>query len=70
MEQFLQHSINAEADGNELSNAEDTDPLSGMNPLKMTIAAVRKISEEEYIKVREETDMHMHPSEQYRTVRS
>ena len=59
----------AEADGNELSNAEDTDPLSGMNPLKMTIAAIRRISEEDFIKVREETDMHMHPSEQYRTVR-
>ncbi len=59
----------AEADGNELSNAEDTDPLSGMNPLKMTIAAIRKISEEEFIQVRESTDMHMHPSEQYRTVR-
>ncbi len=60
----------AEADGNELANAEDKDPLSGMNPLKMTIAAIRRISEEEFIKVRQETDMHMHPSEQYRTVRS
>ena len=59
----------AEADGNALANAEDTDPLSGMNPLKMTIAAIRKISEEEYLSVRNLTDMHMHPSEQYRTVR-
>ena len=59
----------AEADGNELSNAEDTDPLSGMNPLKMTIAAIRRITEEEFLKVRESADMHMHPSEQYRTVR-
>ncbi len=59
----------AEADGNELSNAEDTDPLSGMNPLKMTIAAIKKISEEEFLAIRQESDMHMHPSEQYRTVR-
>lgn len=59
----------AEADGNELANAEDNDPLSGMNPLKMTIAAIRRITEEEYLIAREETDMHMHPSEQYRTVR-
>lgn len=59
----------AEADGNELSNAEDTDPLSGMNPVKMTIAAIKKISEEEYLKVRKESDMHMHSAEQYRTVR-
>lgn len=59
----------AEADGNELSNADDKDPLSGMNPLKMTIAAIKRISEEEFIKVRKESDMHMHPSEQYRTVR-
>ncbi|MFT7003127.1 MAG: putative molibdopterin-dependent oxidoreductase YjgC [Sulfurimonas sp.] len=59
----------AEADGNALANAEDTDPLSGMNPLKMTIAAIRKISEEEYLKVRDEADIYMHPSEQYRTKR-
>lgn len=59
----------AEADGNELSNADDTDPLSGMNPLKMTIAAIKAISEEEFLAIRKETDMHMHPSEQYRTVR-
>ncbi len=59
----------AEADGNALANAEDTDPLSGMNPLKMTIAAIRKISEEEYLAVRNTTDIHMHPSELYRTVR-
>lgn len=59
----------AEADGNELSNAEDTDPLSGMNPLKMTIAAIRKITDEEFIAIRKEADMHMHPSEQYSSVR-
>ena len=59
----------AEADGNELSNADDKDPLSGMNPLKMTIAAIKRISEEEFIQVRKESDMQMHPSEQYRTVR-
>jgi|GEM_PF-6472014 len=59
----------AEADGNELANAEDKDPLSGMNPLKMTIAAIRKITEEEYLAVRNATDMYMHPSELYRTVR-
>jgi formate dehydrogenase major subunit len=59
----------AEADGNELCNAEDSDPLSGMNPLKMTIAAIRRISEEEFMEMRNQTDMYMHPSEQYRTVR-
>lgn len=59
----------AEADGNSLANAEDTDPLSGMNPLKMTIAAIKRISEEEFIEVRNQADMYMHPSEQYRTVR-
>lgn len=60
----------AEADGNALANAGDLDPLSGMSPLKMTIAAVRRISEEEFIKERQNTDMYMHPSEQYRTVRN
>ncbi|RXJ88239.1 formate dehydrogenase [Arcobacter sp. CECT 8985] len=59
----------AEADGNELVNAEDKDPLSGMNPLKMTIANIKKISEEEFLKIRNETDIKMHPSEIYRTVR-
>ena len=59
----------AEADGNALANAEETDPLSGMNPLKITIAAIRKISEEEFLAIRNDTDMHMHPSERYRTVR-
>lgn len=59
----------AEADGNVLANAEETDPLSGMNPLKMTIAAIRKISQEEYLEIRNAADQYMHPSEQYRTVR-
>lgn len=59
----------AEADGNELANAEDKDPLSGMNPLKMTIAGIKRISEDEFLAIRNETDMMMHPSELYRTVR-
>lgn len=59
----------AEADGNVLANAEDTDPLSGMNPLKMTIAAIRKISQEEYLEIRNAADQYMHPFDQYRTVR-
>eukprot|EP01029_Cantina_marsupialis_P011155 TRINITY_DN25013_c1_g3_i1.p1 TRINITY_DN25013_c1_g3~~TRINITY_DN25013_c1_g3_i1.p1 ORF type:complete len:150 (-),score=30.10 TRINITY_DN25013_c1_g3_i1:27-410(-) len=59
----------AEADGNELANAEDKDPLSGMNPLKMTIANIKKITEQEFIEIRNHTDMQMHPSELYRTVR-
>jgi len=41
-----------EADGNELANAEDKDPLSGINPLKMTIADIRKISYEEFVDIR------------------
>ncbi len=59
----------AEADGNVLANAEEKDPLSGMNPLKMTIAKIKKISEEEFLSVRNQTDIQMHPSELYRAVR-
>lgn len=59
----------AEADGNLLCNASDVDPLSGMNPLKMTIAAVRRIDEKEFLQLREEMNMQMHPSEQYRSIR-
>jgi len=42
----------AEADGNELTNPEDKDPLSGMHPLKLTIANIRKISYEEFVEIR------------------
>ncbi len=59
----------AEADGNELVNPEDNDPLSGMTPLKMTIANVRKISEDEFIEIRKKTDQHMHPSSGYKSIR-
>ena len=59
----------AEADGNELCNAADTDPLSGMTPGKLTTANIRRIEEAEFIKIREATDLQMHPSELYRTVR-
>ncbi|MFT7004702.1 MAG: putative molibdopterin-dependent oxidoreductase YjgC [Sulfurimonas sp.] len=59
----------AEADANELTNAEDVDPLSGMHPLKMTIAAIRKITEEEFIKVRESKQMYMQASEPSHTIR-
>jgi len=59
----------AEADGNELANAEDKDPLSGMTPLKMTIANIKKLSEKEFLEIRNKTDIKMHPSEIYRTVR-
>nr|WP_228145299.1 molybdopterin dinucleotide binding domain-containing protein [Malaciobacter marinus] len=59
----------AEADGNVLANAQDKDPLSGMNPLKMTIAKIKRISEEEFLEVRNQTDIQMHPSELYRAVR-
>ena len=59
-----------EADGNELCNGEDKDPLSGMNPLKMTIAAIRRIDEKEFIEIREQKEMLMHPSDQYKTVRN
>lgn len=51
----------AEADGNELANADDKDPLSGMNPLKMTIANIRKISYEEFLKIRTKDYEHMEP---------
>jgi predicted molibdopterin-dependent oxidoreductase YjgC len=44
----------AEADGNELTNAEESDPVSGMPPLKMSIADIKKISEGEFLKIRTE----------------
>ncbi len=59
----------AEADGNELANPEDYDPLSGISPLKMTIANVRKISEEEFIEIRKNTDNSMHPGASYKAIR-
>lgn len=48
---------------------EEKDPLSGMNPLKMTIANIKHISEKELLEIRNKTDMQMHPSEICRTVR-
>ncbi|OPA72676.1 formate dehydrogenase [Campylobacter pinnipediorum subsp. caledonicus] len=55
----------SEADGNELANANDTDPLSGMTPLKMTIANIKKITEDEFIKFRELNEMSMHSETPY-----
>lgn len=59
----------AEADGNVLANAEDKDPLSGMHPLKMTIAAIKRISEEEYLEIQNAADIYMHPETVYKTAR-
>lgn len=59
----------AEADGNVLANAEDKDPLSGMHPLKMTIAAIKRISEEEYLEIQNAADIYMHPEAVYKTAR-
>lgn len=59
----------AEADGNELANPEDKDPLSGMSPLKMTIAGIRKLSEEEFISFRIKADELMHPLEENYAIR-
>lgn len=58
-----------EADGNELANATQTDPLSGMTPLKMTIANIKKLSEEEFLKFREENELKMHIEKPYASVR-
>ena len=55
----------SEADGNELANAGDPDPLSGITPLKMTIANIRRLSEEEFIKFREQNEMSMHSANPY-----
>ncbi len=55
----------SEADGNELANANDTDPLSGMTPLKMTIANIKKLTEDEFIKFRELNEMSMHSETPY-----
>ena len=55
----------SEADGNELANAQDHDPLSGITPLKMTIANIKKLSEEEYIAFRKENEMAMHSEKPY-----
>jgi len=51
----------AEADGNELTNPEDLDPLAGIPPLKMSIANIKRISEEEFLKIRKEILSHMEP---------
>ena len=55
----------SEADGNELANAQDHDPLSGITPLKMTIANIRRLSEDEFIKFREQNEMSMHSANPY-----
>ena len=51
----------AEADGNELTNPEDPDPMSGMTPMKMSIANIKRISEEEFLKIRQETLSEIEP---------
>ncbi len=51
----------AEADGNELTNPEDLDPISGMPPLKMSIANIKKINKEEFFQIRKATLAHMEP---------
>lgn len=59
----------SEADGNELANASDPDPLSGITPLKMTIANIRKLNEDEFIKFREQNEMSMHSERPYLSVK-
>ncbi|QCD44342.1 molybdopterin oxidoreductase domain-containing protein [Campylobacter mucosalis CCUG 21559] len=59
----------SEADGNELANASDPDPLSGITPLKMTIANIRKLNEDEFIKFREQNEMNMHSERPYLSVK-
>ncbi len=49
------------ADANSLSNADDFDPLSGMCPMKMTIANIRQIDREEFLDIRRKVDKNMHP---------
>ncbi len=51
------------ADANALSNADDLDPLSGMTPMKMTIANIRKVSKEEFENIQNEADIYMHIEE-------
>ena len=58
----------AEADANKLCNAEDQCPFSKMNPVKMTIAGIKKISEQEFKEIRITNEQLMHPSELYRKV--
>lgn len=55
----------SEADGNELANASDPDPLSGITPLKMTIANIKRINEDEFIKFREQNEIKMHSETPY-----
>ncbi|CZE47868.1 molybdopterin oxidoreductase domain-containing protein [Campylobacter geochelonis] len=55
----------SEADGNELANAGDTDPFSGIAPLKMTIANIKKLNEDEFLKFREQNEMDMHSETPY-----
>ena len=58
----------SEADGNELANADDLDPLSGITPLKMTIADIKRLSEDEFIEFRERNEMSMHSETPYLSV--
>ena len=55
----------SEADGNELANAQDHDPLSGITPLKITIANIKRLSEDEYIAFRQQNEMSMHSEKPY-----
>ena len=55
----------SEADGNELVHAGDLDPLSGIPPLKMTIANIKKLSESEFIEFRRQNEMSMHSEKPY-----
>jgi len=51
----------AEADGNELSDPSHLDPISGMPPLKMSIANVKKLTFEEFIEIRKEVLKELEP---------
>lgn len=55
----------SEADGNELANADDPDPLSGITPLKMTIANIKKLTTEEFVKFRQQNEISMHSERPY-----
>lgn len=55
----------SEADGNELANSDEVDPLSGIAPLKMTIADIRPISESEFIELRKQNEIKMHSENIY-----
>lgn len=58
-----------EAGGNEITNTTDKDPLSGIVPLKMTIANIKKIDEREFLILREKNEMDMHSEIPYKSIR-